>query len=200
MKNLLIVFALVALVLCDKPRLRDVKRKQFRKEIIDCILNNENSSEELKNKVKKEIDDEYRKILHIFIAKLNQEDREIIRKCRRIYFGKIRDMYKERMNQKYNKNYTHHHIHDEEQLHSTSSLVSNFHKGSFSNQINSAHSSHSRIKSNKTSSSYVKPMHSSSAKPIHSSSPHSSSHPSKSSPAASNLRASNHNSASSNKQ
>ena len=126
MKNLLIVFALVALALCDKPRypLRDVKRKQFRKEIIDCILNNENSSEELKNKVKKEIDDEYRKILHIFIAKLNQEDREIIRKCRRIYFGKIRDMYKERMNQKYNKNYTHHHIHDEEQLHSTSSLVS----------------------------------------------------------------------------
>ena len=56
MKNLLIVFALVTLISCQKRRypLRDEKRKQFRKEIVDCILNNEKSSEELKNRIKTE--------------------------------------------------------------------------------------------------------------------------------------------------
>ena len=162
MKNVLIILSLITLVVCQEYKERHKKRIQYRKEIIDCVLNNENSSEELKNKIRKEKGEDYRKILHIFIAKLNLEDHEIIRKCKRMYFRKIRDMYKERYHEHYNRNYTHHHIHDYEK--SLPKEKSSLHGSNYKpfHPMSSAHPSHSGITSRKSSASSAKPVHSSS--------------------------------------
>ena len=41
-------------------------------------------------------DEDLRHTLHLFLNKLDTKDREVIRKCRREVFGKMRDMFKNR--------------------------------------------------------------------------------------------------------
>ena len=87
----------MALVVCPPPfgedrQGREKRRKEFQKEMTDCLLKSEISAE-LKKEIEDNKEDDLRKVLHMYMAKLDSNDREIIRKCRRELFGKMRDNY-----------------------------------------------------------------------------------------------------------
>ena len=98
MRSVLVFFVLLALVICHPPEFnreeRQKRRKEFQKELADCILKSESASADLKKQIEDNKDDDLRKVLHLFITKLDSNDREIIRKCRREIFGKIREMHR----------------------------------------------------------------------------------------------------------
>ena len=95
MKSILVFLFLMALVVCHPPQFnreeRQKKRKQFQKDMADCILKSESVSADLKKQIEDNKDDDLRKVLHLYITKLDSNDREIIRKCRRELFGKMRE-------------------------------------------------------------------------------------------------------------
>ena len=100
MKGVLLFIFLAALVVCQHPdsyegrhEQRIHRRKQIQKDISDCILKGDISTE-LKNKLEENKDEDLRHTLHLFLNKLDTKDREVIRKCRREVFGKMRDMFK----------------------------------------------------------------------------------------------------------
>ena len=102
MKGVLLFIFLAALVVCQHPESHEGKheerihrRKQIQKDISDCILKGDISTE-LKNKLEENKDEDLRHTLHLFLNKLDTKDREVIRKCRREVFGKMRDMFKSR--------------------------------------------------------------------------------------------------------
>ena len=104
MKGVLLFIFLAALVVCQHPEshegkheVRIPRKKQIQKDISDCILKGDISTE-LKNKLEenKDKDKDLRHTIHLFLNKLDTKDREVIRKCRREVFGKIRDMFKSR--------------------------------------------------------------------------------------------------------
>ena len=100
MKSILVFLFLMALVVCHPPEFnreeRQKRRKQFQKDIADCILKSESASADLKKQIEDNKDDDLRKVLHLYITKLDESDREIIRKCRRELFGKMREMHRGR--------------------------------------------------------------------------------------------------------
>ena len=113
MRRFVIFLILMVFVVCPFPHQMDLetrkqKRKQFQKEIIECILESDKISSELKQKVEENKDENSKKILHLYTSDLKEEDREVIRKCRRQYFLKIRNMYKEGYHERFNRNFTHH--------------------------------------------------------------------------------------------
>ena len=102
MKGVLLFIFLAALVVCQHPdsyegrhEQRIHRRKQIQKDISDCILKGDISTE-LKNKLEENKDEDLRHTLHLFLNKLDTKDREVIRKCRREVFGKMREMFKNR--------------------------------------------------------------------------------------------------------
>ena len=102
MKGVLLFIFLASLVLCQHPDSHEGKheervqrRKQIQKDIQECILKGEISTE-LKNKLEENKDEDLRHTLHLFLNKLDTKDREVIRKCRREVFGKMRDSFKSR--------------------------------------------------------------------------------------------------------
>ena len=102
MRGVLIFIFLASLVLCQQPESstgkheeRVQRRKKFQQEIYDCILK-EDISAELKTKLQENKDEDLRHTLHLFLNKLDTKDREVIRKCRREVFGKMRDLFKGR--------------------------------------------------------------------------------------------------------
>ena len=102
MKGVLLFIFLAALVVCQHPESHEGKheerihrRKQIQKDISDCILKGDISTE-LKNKLEENKDEDLRHTLHLFLNKLDTKDSEVIRKCRREVFGKMRDMFKSR--------------------------------------------------------------------------------------------------------
>ena len=100
MRNVLIFLMLMVLVVCPPPEFdreeRQNKRKEFQKQMVDCLLNSEGISADFKKQIEDNKDDDLRKVLHLYITKLDTNDREIIRKCRRELFGKIREMHRGR--------------------------------------------------------------------------------------------------------
>ncbi len=100
MRCVLVFLLVLALVVCPPNEFnreeRQRRRKEFQKELADCILKSETVSADLKKQIEDNKDDDLRKVLHLFITKLDSNDREIIRKCRRELFGKIREMHRER--------------------------------------------------------------------------------------------------------
>ena len=102
MKGVLLFIFLATLVVCQHPESHEGKhterihrRKQIQKDIADCILKGDISTE-LKNKLEENKDEDLRHTLHLFLNKLDIKDREVIRKCRREVFGKMREMFKTR--------------------------------------------------------------------------------------------------------
>ena len=104
MKGVLLFIFLAALVVCQHPESHEGKheerihrRKQIQKDISDCILKGDISTE-LKNKLEenKDKDKDLRHTIHLFLNKLGTKDSEVIKKCRREVFGKMRDMFKSR--------------------------------------------------------------------------------------------------------
>ena len=100
MKGVLLFIFLAALVVCQHPESgkheeRIPRRKQIQKDISDCILKGDISTE-LKNKLEENKDEDLRHTFHLFLNKPDTKDSEVIKKCRREVFGKIRDMFKSR--------------------------------------------------------------------------------------------------------
>ena len=100
MKGVLLFIFLATLVVCQHPESHEGKheerihrRKQIQKDIADCILKGDISTE-LKNKLEENKEEDLRHTLHLFLNKLDTKDREVIRKCRREVFGKMREMFK----------------------------------------------------------------------------------------------------------
>ena len=102
MKSLLVFLVLMVFVVCPPPHFnieeRIRRRKEFQKNMANCIVNSEGVSAELKKKIEDNKDEDLRKILHLYIAKLDSSDREIIRKCRKELFTKMRESFKDRWN------------------------------------------------------------------------------------------------------
>ena len=96
MRSVLIFLVLIALVVCQPPfaggnrERRENRRKEFQKDMVDCLLKSDISAE-LKKEIQDNKDDDLRKVLHTFMTKLDSNDREVIRKCRRELFTKMRD-------------------------------------------------------------------------------------------------------------
>ena len=97
MKSMLVFLFLIALVVCHPPHKFSregimQRRKEFQNNMIDCILKS-NASADLKKKIEDNKEEDLRKVLHLFLSKLDTSDREIIRNCRRELFNKMREMY-----------------------------------------------------------------------------------------------------------
>ena len=109
MKSLLVFLVLLALVFCQpnefSSEARRQRRQRFQKEMADCIVNTEGVSAELKKQVEDNKDDDLRKVLHLYITKLGTHDHEIIRKCRRELFGKMREMHKGLFQHRFNRTF-----------------------------------------------------------------------------------------------
>ena len=96
MKSVLVFLVLIALVVCQphfegsNRERREKRRKEFQKDMVDCLLKSDISAE-LKKEIQDNKDGDLRKVLHTFITKLDSNDREVIRKCRRELFSKTRD-------------------------------------------------------------------------------------------------------------
>ena len=101
MKNYLLFAILMAIAIChpnDHFREERMKRrKEFQKELTNCIVTSEGLSQNLKKQIEDNKDEDLRKILHLYLDKLDANDREIIRKCRREVFSKVSQFHKERM-------------------------------------------------------------------------------------------------------
>ena len=109
MKEALIFLFLIVLVVCPYPSYdrdeRIAKRKVFLNQLKECILKDENISNDLKNQLQENKDDDLRKVLFTQFSKLEQSDREIIRKCRKEYYEKVRFMNRERFEGRFNHSY-----------------------------------------------------------------------------------------------
>ena len=109
MKETLIFLFLMILVACQDPSSeleeKIKKRKEFKDQLKECILKDENISSNLKKKFKENNEDDIRKILFTQFSELEQSDIEIIRKCRREYYEKIRIMNRERFYRRFNHSY-----------------------------------------------------------------------------------------------
>ena len=102
MKSILVFLVLMVLVVCHPPKFnreeREKRRKEFQKQMAECILKSDSVSADLKKQIEDNKDDDLRKVLHLYLSKLDSNDRDIIRKCRRELFEKMREMRKSRLN------------------------------------------------------------------------------------------------------
>ena len=110
MKSVLVFLVLMVLVVCPPPEFnreeRHKRRREFQKQMAECILKSESVSADLRKQIEDNKDDDLRKVLHLYLTKLDSNDREIIRKCRRELFGKMREMHRGRFHDRFND--THH--------------------------------------------------------------------------------------------
>ena len=105
--RIIFLFSLLILIECPYPPNYDglaheerfQRRKKLQKEVIDCVLNKEISNE-LKIKLKENKDEDLRQMVHIFMNKISEKDKEVFRTCRREIFTKFRTIIKDK---RYNK-------------------------------------------------------------------------------------------------
>ena len=119
MKNILVFSFLLICVICPFPERdreeRRRRRKELHKEMISCILESSTISSELRNKLQEHQDeDDVRKVMFNQVS-LEEGDREVIRKCRREYFSKIRTMHRDFIHERFNRNFTHREREDHEE-------------------------------------------------------------------------------------
>ena len=74
----------------------------FNKQMADCILKGGSISAELKTQIENNKDDDLRKILHLYMTKLDSNDREVIRNCRRELFSKMMEKHRSRFQGRFN--------------------------------------------------------------------------------------------------
>ena len=119
MKNFVVFLVLMALVICPRPNRgrfsedRKKRRKEYEKQIVDCIINSARVSQELKSQLEENKNNDVREILREHFNKYDDNDHEVIRKCRREYYTKIRLMHKDILREKFNRNFTHRHFPEE---------------------------------------------------------------------------------------
>ena len=97
MKKLLI-FSLLFIFINTLPHIlneeREKKRKEAQEKMVNCILNNQNASTELKKQVEKNKDNDLRRFFHSLIEKCEKNDQDVIRKCRREIVSNHYDHFK----------------------------------------------------------------------------------------------------------
>ena len=102
MKSVLVFLVLMVFVVCPPPFFnaeeRMKRRREFQQNMVDCIVKSEGVSAELKQKIEDNKEDDIRKILHLYITKLDSSDREIIKNCRKELFTKLRESFRDRWN------------------------------------------------------------------------------------------------------
>ena len=118
MKSVLVFLVLIVLVVCPPPEFnreeRHKRRREFQKQMAECILKSESVSADLRKQIEDNKDDDLRKVLHLYLTKLDSNDREIIRKCRRELFEKMREMHRGRFHDRFDDNHHvpfHHNFH-----------------------------------------------------------------------------------------
>ena len=111
MKIILFFVILLAFVVCqpsnEKREEIRKKRKERDMQLAECILKNENISSELKKLIEENKDEHLMKALHPRDHKLDRNDRDIIRNCRKEMFEKMKEEHKrekERRNKNHDKN------------------------------------------------------------------------------------------------
>ena len=113
MKSVLVFLVLMVLVVCPPPEFhreeRQKRRREFQKQMAECILKSESVSADLKKQIEDNKDDDLRKVLHLYISKLDTNDREIIRKCRRELFSKMREIHRGKFQERFNHSFPFHH-------------------------------------------------------------------------------------------
>ncbi len=107
MKDILLFLLLISLIFCQPPNEfnneeKIKRRKKLQTQMVDCILKSDLVSDELKNQIEDNKDGDLRKIFHLYISQLYSNDKEIIKKCRRDLFLKIRGVYRNNFEKKYN--------------------------------------------------------------------------------------------------
>ena len=112
MKNVLL-FVLLTLAICHPPEFnreeRARRREEFNKEMAECILKGDSISAELKTQIENNKNDDLRKVLHLYMTKLDTNDREVIRKCRRELFSKMMEKHRDRFHGRFNHTFPFHH-------------------------------------------------------------------------------------------
>ena len=101
MKNILILLVLLGYITAQpsETRLEEMRkrREEHDKQMSECILKSESASAELKQLTEKNKDDDFIKVLHPRDHKLDKNDREVIRECRKQIFDKNRDQLRKDM-------------------------------------------------------------------------------------------------------
>ena len=94
MKNVLIFLAIITLVICQFPEFKQIKKRNFKNELVQCILKNDKISANLKLQIEKNTQVSLREIFRTFISKSNSNDGEIIKSCRKEYLQKLAEKSK----------------------------------------------------------------------------------------------------------
>ena len=101
MKHVLFLLVIFTLVFCQPQRLlnreeRQKRRRQFQKDMKDCILKNESASVDLKTLLEGNNSSPLT-FLHYYFSKLDSNDKEIIKKCRGELFEKLKELIGDRI-------------------------------------------------------------------------------------------------------
>ena len=144
MKTSFIFFVLIVIVICPYSNYNRYKgiikrnRKIFQNKMKECITNN--SSDFLKNKLQENEYDDLRNILFSYFSKLNNTDRELIRKCRKEFYEKYRIMNRERSYERFNHTYQYPHNFSSHASKNNSFNVSHAHSSAHASPKISSHS------------------------------------------------------------
>ena len=80
------------------------RRREHDKQLAECILNNAQTSPELKKLIEENKDEHLMRALHPRDHKLEKSDRDIIRNCRKEQFDKRREEIRKRKEQELREN------------------------------------------------------------------------------------------------
>ena len=98
MKTILIFLVLITFSFChiSQARIEEMKkrRKEHGRQMAECILKHENISPEFKKLIEENKDENIFKVLHPKDHKLDKNDRDIIRNCRKEMHDKMKEEWK----------------------------------------------------------------------------------------------------------
>ena len=100
MKTILIFCILLTFIVCQTfpNRVEDIKKKkkEFEQNLADCILKSEEASSEFKKRIKENKEEDLRNVFHPKDYKLEQNDMEVLRECRKEFFELLREKRREK--------------------------------------------------------------------------------------------------------
>ena len=110
MKILFLILILISYIVAPPSESvrEEIRRRRREREqpIIDCILKNESSSTELKNRINNNPDEDLIKLISPREFKYDRNDHDVIRYCRKQYVEKLREKHRERKERR-EKHHTH---------------------------------------------------------------------------------------------
>ena len=108
MNKVLFFLILLSFIVCQPSEAKREKMRQRRREqdrlLAECILNNRQTSPELKKLIEENKDEHLMRALHPRDHKLEKSDRDIIRNCRKEQFDKRREEIRKRKEQELREN------------------------------------------------------------------------------------------------